>query len=167
MCTHTHTHANIQTHKAKAKNSSHTYPVKQWGAYALIRHYELVLANPHGEGLVSWRWGCTMPRWCMVWAPEILPGPHPLVDMNRSLTFASPVITNDFTAELAATHLYNRWTGAMWVKVSWMLTTLKWPQLGIKPTTFWLEGWCPDHLAMLAHAHTLMQTQTQTHTCII
>ena len=29
----------------------------------------------------------------MVWAPKVPPGPHPLVDMDSSLTFASPVIT--------------------------------------------------------------------------
>ena len=26
---------------------------------------------------------------------------------------------------------------------------------GIKPTTSWLWGWCPDHLAMLPHTYTL------------
>ena len=29
----------------------------------------------------------------MVWAPEVPPGLHPLVDMDSILTFASPVIT--------------------------------------------------------------------------
>ena len=31
--------------------------------------------------------------WVMVWAPKVPPGPHPLVDMDSSLIFASPVIT--------------------------------------------------------------------------
>jgi len=33
-----------------------------------------------------------MPR-MMVWAPEVPLGPHPLTDMDSSLTFAFPVIT--------------------------------------------------------------------------
>ena len=49
-------------------------------------------------------------------------------------------------------------------------TIPKWPQLGIKPTIFQLEGRFPDHLAMLAqythsphtHAHT-SNTHTHTH----
>jgi len=72
--------------------SGHADPVKLWDAWALLRHYEPVLANPPGRGLVSCRWGCTMPR-VMVWAPEVPPGPHPLVDMDSNLIFASPVIT--------------------------------------------------------------------------
>jgi len=53
-----------------------------------------VLANPNGGGLVPRRWDCTMSR-VMVWAPEVPPGPHPLVDMDMdsSSTFAFPVIT--------------------------------------------------------------------------
>ena len=52
-----------------------------------------MLANPLGGELVPCRWGSTMPR-VMVWTPEVPPGPHPLVDMDSSLTFASPVITH-------------------------------------------------------------------------
>ena len=44
-------------------------------------------------------------------------------------------------------------------------TTPKWPQLGIKPTIFRLEGRCPDHLAMLAqYTHSPHTHQTHIHT---
>jgi len=75
--------------------------VRHWGAWACIRRYEPVLANPPGGGLVPRRWGYTMPR-VMVWAPEVPPGPHPLVDMDSSLTFSSP-----------GPHLYSWMNGAM------------------------------------------------------
>jgi len=48
--------------------------VKHWGAWALLRCYDPVLANPPGGGLVPHGWGCSMPR-VMVWAPEVPPGP--------------------------------------------------------------------------------------------
>ena len=67
------------------------HPARHWGAWALIRHYELVLVNPLGGGLVPHRWGCTMP-WVMEWVP---PGPCLLADMDSSLTFASLVVTRN------------------------------------------------------------------------
>jgi len=50
--THGHMHANT---KAKAKSlampSGHANPVNQhWDAWALLRHYKQVLANPPGGG---------------------------------------------------------------------------------------------------------------------
>ena len=67
--------------------------MKHLGAWALTRRYEPVLVNPPREGLV-----CTMPR-VMAWALEVPPGTHSLVDMDSSLTFASPVITRYRTGE--------------------------------------------------------------------
>jgi len=77
--------------------------VKHWGAWALIRRYELVLANLPGGGLVPSRWGCTMPR-VIVWALEVPSGQHPLVDMDSSLTFASPV-AHTITLGMVQPHL--------------------------------------------------------------
>jgi len=47
-----------------------------------------MLANPPRRGLVPHRWGCIIPV-VMVWAPEVPPGPHPLVDMDSSLTYTN------------------------------------------------------------------------------
>ena len=66
--------------------------MRHWGSKALLKCYEPVLANPSGGGPVPRRWGCSMAR-MMVWAPEVPPGPHPLVGMDSSLTFATPVNT--------------------------------------------------------------------------
>ena len=44
-------------------------------------------------------------------------------------------------------------------------TIPEWPQLKIEPTTFGLEGRCPDHQAMLAHLqHIYIHTDRPTHT---
>ena len=99
-CTHTHTftHTHIHTYiqsKSKAKSLAaerSCRPSEALGAWARIRRFEPVLANPPGGGLVPRRWGCTMLK-VIIWALKVPPGPHPLVDMDSSLTFASPVIT--------------------------------------------------------------------------
>ena len=88
----------------------------------------------------------------MVWAPKVLPGPHPLVDMDSSLTFASPVI---------ARYPLMLQLGGLLLKET--PTIPEWPQMGIEPTIFGLEGRFPDHLATHMHARTHADTHTHTH----
>ena len=79
-------HGHTDTEKAKSIQlplCGHSNPVKYWGAWAWIGWYKPVLANPLGEKLVHRRWGCTMSR-VMVCAPEVPPGPHPLVDIDSN-----------------------------------------------------------------------------------
>ena len=57
------------------------HPARHWGAWALIRHYEPVLVNPPGGGLVPHR--------------RVPPGPCLLADMDGSLTFAFLVVTRN------------------------------------------------------------------------
>ena len=49
--THTHTQKKQKAKSLSAAWWSHADPVKHWGAWARIRRYEPVLANPPGEGL--------------------------------------------------------------------------------------------------------------------
>ena len=125
---HTHTHTHTHTHKSKKQSlqlplSGHTDPVKCWGTWALIRLYEPGLANPPGGGLVPCRWSCSMPR-VMVWAPEV---PHPLADMDSSLTCASPVHTRS---------PFNSWVDWKQILVQGNSNNTKVATLGIEPTTF-------------------------------
>ena len=92
----------------------------------------------------------------MVWAPKVPPGPHPLVDMDSNLTFASPVITR-----------YPLMLQLEQCELSFLLketpTIPEWPQPGIEPITYGLEGRFPNHLAMLAHTHTYKRINVHTY----
>ena len=55
------------------------------------------------ERVVPRRWSCTIPK-VMVWAPEVPPGPHPLVDMDNSLT--CHVYTHMHVHTHTHTHIY-------------------------------------------------------------
>jgi len=88
-------------------------------AWALIRHYEPVLANPPGGGLVPRRWDCTMPR-VVVWALETPPGPRTWTTVCHLLPnyYQVPI---DVTAGWAVSSVdarppFNRWVN--WSSVS-------------------------------------------------
>ena len=116
-----------------------------------------------------------MPR-VVVWAHKVPPGPHPLADMDSSLTVASPVITRhpsmlQLGGLTPAPHLYSwvDWSNVSKVSCSRNNNNTKVATSGIEPTTFQLESWCPDHLVTQAHhtsthahAHTTHKTA---HTC--
>ena len=87
-CGMLYTHVCMRAH---TKLGGHADSVKHWGAGVGIRRYGPALTNPAG-GAGTPQVGCTMLR-VMVWAPRVPPGPHPLLNMDGSLTFASPVIT--------------------------------------------------------------------------
>jgi len=89
---HTHIQMHMQSKVSSCCQDDHTDSDIGIPAWVLIRCYESVLANPLGGELVYCWWGCTMPR-VMVWAPKVPQGSRPLVDMDSSLTFTSPVIT--------------------------------------------------------------------------
>ena len=86
------------TYKAKVKSLSiavawrSRQPSEALGCLGMSQALWASAAFPREGGLVPCRWGCSMLR-VMVWAPRVPPGPHPFVDMDSSLTFASPVIT--------------------------------------------------------------------------
>ena len=54
------------------------------------------MANPPGEGLYPAGRAVPYPR-VMLWATKV---PHPLMDMDSSLTFTSPVITRSTFIQL-------------------------------------------------------------------
>ena len=124
--THTYTHTHVRMHKAKSPAATKQlhWPSETLGCLGTTRALRSQCTR-------SSTWTIPISKtWTAVWhlLPQLLPG----------------------------THWCYSWVD--WSIVSKVSCTRKQQQhqsghTRNQPTTFWLVGWCPDHLSKLAHTH--------------